>query len=100
MASASLSAETRSETGKGVARKLRAAGIPVRSVLAHPGVVVTNLQNSGPTGLSAGDATQQGVRCTRTFNINSLDDAWPVNFGTSDCVNTNLFNFWITTYHQ
>lgn len=58
------------------------------------------LRVSGPTGLSAGDATQTGVRCTRTFNINSLDDAWPVNFGTSDCVNTNLFNFWITTYHQ
>jgi NAD(P)-dependent dehydrogenase (short-subunit alcohol dehydrogenase family) len=32
-------------------RKLRAAGSPVRSVLAHPGVVVTNLQTSGPTGL-------------------------------------------------
>lgn len=58
------------------------------------------LRVGGPTGLSAGDATQIGVRCTRTFNINSLDDAWPVNFGTADCVNTNLFNFWITTYHQ
>lgn len=58
------------------------------------------LRVSGPTGLSAGDATQIGARCTRTFNINSLDDAWPVSFGTADCVNTNLFNFWITTYHQ
>lgn len=58
------------------------------------------LRVGGPTGLSAGSATQLGVRCTRTFNINSLDDAWPVNFGTADCVNTNLFNFWITTYHQ
>lgn len=58
------------------------------------------LRVSGPTGLSAGDATQTGVRCTRTFNINSLDDAWPVNFGTADCMNTNLFNFWITTFHQ
>jgi hypothetical protein len=58
------------------------------------------LRISGPTGLSAGGATQLGVRCTRQFNINSLDDAWPVNFGTADCVNTNLFNFWITTYHQ
>ncbi|HEX3482929.1 MAG TPA: hypothetical protein VHT91_48300 [Kofleriaceae bacterium] len=58
------------------------------------------LRIGGPTGLSAGDASQTGVRCTRTFNINSLDDAWPVNFGTADCVNTNLFNFWMTTYHQ
>lgn len=33
-------------------RRLRAAELPVRSVLAHPGVVVTNLQTTGPTGLT------------------------------------------------
>jgi len=32
-------------------RRLRAAGVPVRSVLAHPGWSSTNLQTSGPTGL-------------------------------------------------
>jgi NAD(P)-dependent dehydrogenase (short-subunit alcohol dehydrogenase family) len=32
-------------------RRVRAAGIPVRSVLAHPGYSATNLQSSGPTGL-------------------------------------------------
>jgi NAD(P)-dependent dehydrogenase (short-subunit alcohol dehydrogenase family) len=32
-------------------RRVRAAGIPVRSVLAHPGYSNTNLQSSGPTGL-------------------------------------------------
>lgn len=32
-------------------RRLRAAGSPVRSILAHPGLAVTNLQHSGPTGL-------------------------------------------------
>lgn len=32
-------------------RRLRAAGIDVASVLAHPGVVDTNLASSGPTGL-------------------------------------------------
>jgi NAD(P)-dependent dehydrogenase (short-subunit alcohol dehydrogenase family) len=32
-------------------RRVRAAGIPVRSVLAHPGYAATNLQSSGPTGL-------------------------------------------------
>ena len=31
-------------------RRVRAAGIPVRSVLAHPGYANTNLQSSGPTG--------------------------------------------------
>jgi NAD(P)-dependent dehydrogenase (short-subunit alcohol dehydrogenase family) len=32
-------------------RRLRAAGSPVRSVLAHPGYSATNLQSSGPTGV-------------------------------------------------
>jgi NAD(P)-dependent dehydrogenase (short-subunit alcohol dehydrogenase family) len=32
-------------------RRVRAAGIGVRSVLAHPGYSDTNLQSSGPTGL-------------------------------------------------
>ena len=32
-------------------RRVRAAGIPVRSVLAHPGYSDTNLQSNGPTGL-------------------------------------------------
>src|SRR5450631_13210 len=32
-------------------RRVRAAGVPVRSVLAHPGYANTNLQSSGPTGL-------------------------------------------------
>lgn len=33
-------------------RRLRANGIPVRSVLAHPGYSATNLQSTGPTGVS------------------------------------------------
>ncbi|MDP9848690.1 oxidoreductase [Streptosporangium lutulentum] len=32
-------------------RRVRAAGIPVKSILAHPGYSATNLQSSGPTGL-------------------------------------------------
>ena len=32
-------------------RRMRAAGIPIRSVLAHPGYAATNLQLSGPTGV-------------------------------------------------
>ncbi|MFC4854831.1 oxidoreductase [Actinophytocola glycyrrhizae] len=32
-------------------RRLRTAGFPLRSVLAHPGHAATNLQTSGPTGV-------------------------------------------------
>jgi NAD(P)-dependent dehydrogenase (short-subunit alcohol dehydrogenase family) len=32
-------------------RRIRANGVPVRSVLAHPGYSATNLQSSGPTGV-------------------------------------------------
>lgn len=32
-------------------RRLRTNGIPVRSVLAHPGYSATNLQSAGPTGV-------------------------------------------------
>jgi NAD(P)-dependent dehydrogenase (short-subunit alcohol dehydrogenase family) len=32
-------------------RRVRTAGIPVRSLLAHPGWSATNLQSSGPTGI-------------------------------------------------
>lgn len=32
-------------------RRLKAAGLPVRSMLAHPGYSATNLQLSGPTGI-------------------------------------------------
>ncbi|WP_344512191.1 hypothetical protein [Dactylosporangium maewongense] len=32
-------------------RRLRRAGSPVRSILAHPGYSATNLQTSGPTGV-------------------------------------------------
>ena len=34
-------------------RRLRAAGSPILSVLAHPGYSATNLQSTGPTGVTA-----------------------------------------------
>jgi NAD(P)-dependent dehydrogenase (short-subunit alcohol dehydrogenase family) len=37
--------------GLELARRLRAAGSSMRSLLAHPGFAATNLQTSGPTGL-------------------------------------------------
>ena len=61
------------------------------------------LRVSSTIGLSSGDPSlnQTGLRCVRQLNIPNLDDVWPVNFGTADCFpNSNLFNFWITTYHQ
>jgi len=33
-------------------RRLRAAGLPIKSLLAHPGYASTNLQTSGPTGIA------------------------------------------------
>ena len=33
-------------------RRLRAAGSPIKSVLAHPGYTATNLQFTGPTGIT------------------------------------------------
>ncbi|MFF2955737.1 oxidoreductase [Kitasatospora sp. NPDC057965] len=38
--------------GRELHRRLAASGSPVRSVLAHPGYTATNLQTSGPTGLT------------------------------------------------
>jgi NAD(P)-dependent dehydrogenase (short-subunit alcohol dehydrogenase family) len=32
-------------------RRLRAGGLPIKSILAHPGYSATNLQSTGPTGL-------------------------------------------------
>jgi NAD(P)-dependent dehydrogenase (short-subunit alcohol dehydrogenase family) len=32
-------------------RRLRAAGSPIKSLIAHPGYAATSLQTSGPTGL-------------------------------------------------
>lgn len=32
-------------------RRLRASGVPIKSILAHPGYAATNLQSTGPTGL-------------------------------------------------
>jgi NAD(P)-dependent dehydrogenase (short-subunit alcohol dehydrogenase family) len=34
-------------------RRLRAAGSPIRSLMAHPGYAATNLQSTGPTGITA-----------------------------------------------
>ncbi len=49
-------------------RRLRAAGEPIRSLLAHPGYAATNLQLSGPTG-----AMKFGMRIGNAFIAQSAD---------------------------
>jgi NAD(P)-dependent dehydrogenase (short-subunit alcohol dehydrogenase family) len=49
--------------GLELSRRLRAAAVPVRSVLAHPGVAQTNLASTGPTGLPR-LAMRLGVKLT------------------------------------
>ena len=49
-------------------RRLRGAGLPVKSVLAHPGYSATNLQLSGPTGL-----VREFLRVTNTLFAQSSD---------------------------
>ena len=44
-------------------RRLRAAGSPILSVLAHPGYSDTNLQSTGPTGVVAAS------RCAEVSNV-------------------------------
>jgi NAD(P)-dependent dehydrogenase (short-subunit alcohol dehydrogenase family) len=50
-------------------RRLRAAGSPVKSLLAHPGYSATNLQVSGPTGL-----VKQVLRLGNALLAQSADD--------------------------
>jgi NAD(P)-dependent dehydrogenase (short-subunit alcohol dehydrogenase family) len=49
-------------------RRLRAAGSPVKSVLAHPGYSATNLQVAGPTG-----AMKALLRVSNTFVAQSAE---------------------------
>jgi len=54
--------------GRELDRWVRAAGIGVRSVLAHPGYAATNLQSSGPTGLG-----RQLMKVTNRFFAQSAE---------------------------
>jgi NAD(P)-dependent dehydrogenase (short-subunit alcohol dehydrogenase family) len=54
--------------GRELDRRVRAAGIGVRSVLAHPGYAATNLQSSGPTGLG-----RQLMKVTNRFFAQSAE---------------------------
>jgi len=43
---------------------------------------------------------QTGRQCRRNVNIPDITSSWPVNFLSATCATDNLFNIWITTYHQ
>ena len=53
-------------------RRLRAAGIEVASVLAHPGVVDTNLASTGPTGLTKLSARLSTKLLAQTAEMGAL----------------------------
>jgi NAD(P)-dependent dehydrogenase (short-subunit alcohol dehydrogenase family) len=61
-------------------RRLRAAGAPVRSLLAHPGYAATNLQSAGPTG-----ALNLLLRLgNRLLAQDAASGAWPQLYAATD----------------
>ena len=55
---------------------------------------------SQTTAIGYGGAGQTGPQCRRNVNIPDITSPWPVNFTSATCTVDNLFNIWITTYHQ
>lgn len=46
-----------------------------------------------------GQGAMIGTQCRRIVNV-PLDQPWPVNYGGASCTDDNVFNIWITTFHQ
>jgi NAD(P)-dependent dehydrogenase (short-subunit alcohol dehydrogenase family) len=57
-------------------RRLRAAGLPLRSLLAHPGYSSTNLQNSGPTGIVKQLMKVSNVIMAQSVEMGALDQLY------------------------
>jgi NAD(P)-dependent dehydrogenase (short-subunit alcohol dehydrogenase family) len=57
-------------------RRLRAAGLPLRSLLAHPGYSNTNLQNSGPTGIVKQLMKVSNVIMAQSVEMGALDQLY------------------------
>lgn len=57
-------------------RRSRAAGLPVKSVLAHPGYSATNLQSSGPTGFMSGFLQIGNALFAQSAAMGSLDQLY------------------------
>ena len=41
-----------------------------------------------------------GPTCVAVLNLSNLDTAWPTAFGSANCQQAGLLNFFINTYHQ
>ncbi|MCW2937972.1 MAG: putative oxidoreductase/Short-chain dehydrogenase [Actinomycetia bacterium] len=57
-------------------RRLRAAGLPLRSLLAHPGYSNTNLQSSGPTGIVKQLMKVSNVIMAQSVEMGALDQLY------------------------
>ena len=57
-------------------RRLRAAGLPLRSLLAHPGYSSTNLQSSGPTGIVKQLMKVSNVIMAQSVEMGALDQLY------------------------
>jgi len=53
-------------------RRSLAAGLPVKSVLAHPGYSATNLQSSGPTGIAKAAMRVTNLLVAQSPNVGAL----------------------------
>jgi len=53
-------------------RRSLAAGLPVKSVLAHPGYSATNLQSSGPTGIAKAAMRVSNLLVAQSPNVGAL----------------------------
>jgi NAD(P)-dependent dehydrogenase (short-subunit alcohol dehydrogenase family) len=57
-------------------RRLRATGLPLRSLLAHPGYSNTNLQSSGPTGIVKQLMKVSNVIMAQSVEMGALDQLY------------------------
>jgi NAD(P)-dependent dehydrogenase (short-subunit alcohol dehydrogenase family) len=57
-------------------RRVRAAGEPIRSLLAHPGYAATNLQSSGPTGLMKFGMRISNALIAQSADMGALDQLY------------------------
>ena len=59
----------------------------------------SQMNTIGYGAAQAGQPATIGKQCRRIVNV-PLDQPWPVNYGGASCTDDNVFNLWITTFHQ
>lgn len=60
--------------------------------------LVLRVGQSTAVGYSGPNVT--GLQCVRNFDLPSLDDPWPANFGASSCTTDRLLNLWTNNFSQ